>query len=485
MNLIDRIYMELENKMKCNQPYQNERLVLLMQKERMPMEKLARGGVQKMLAEAELANVTIPNYQVAVDRAFVGLPMVYGQALKRMLLHTIQDRIEVGGSAKQHSLEEDCMQLMTEYAMERFEHVMRPMPDGVRVYPVTIHPSDWEDNLESGFSNIDRMQSSQMYMAEYVKVFLSRERLVKVLLRYGRLVESKKVYEKIDKLQHEIGSMHPWFGIFKEPDKVPEVTWKRLQNGVLPHAAGKKQATKQVIYDNITEKQEVYGRYEESLWEWTKDTSKSRFLQEIKAEMKVLQRRLSELRTQIQLSMMKDEHESELEYNLLPHIVDNAYETIVLTGTVEELYEESELCCEDTLYSTGLNALFAGNVPYGIEEKNINGHLGIEIGFLARRLEIEREWFMPQVLQNIESAWLTAYPSSLIIVQDITIRFIFDQISLPMIPIFMKCVYQNRGFLCFHERYQSRKGLCSVGGNILTCRFDWPQLAGYYMIHLQ
>jgi hypothetical protein len=136
------------------------------------------------------------------------------------------------------------------------------------------------------------------------------------------------------------------------------------------------------------------------------------------------------------------------------------------------------------VYVTGLQALFAGNVPCEIEKKNVYGHLGIEIGFLARRLEIEREWFLPQVLANPQNTLLTSYPTALVIVKDITIRFMFDHVSAPVIPGFLKYMRQNSGFLCFQERYQSRRGVCSIGGNVLTCRFGRPRLVGYYITNL-
>jgi predicted DNA-binding protein YlxM (UPF0122 family) len=374
---------------------------------------------------------------------------------------------------------------MTEYAEERFENAGKHLPDGTVIYPVTIHPTDWVEHLDSGFGSIDCMQSSQTYMADYVKVFLSRERTVSVLLRYGGLLGSKDLYANIDRLRQELGDMYPWLGIFQEPDQVPEVTWERLRDEVIPHTAVKYQVDRQELYDNIVQHQERYKRYEEALWDWIRNsTDNSSFLKEMKAELKALQKRLSQLRTQIRLSMLQDGYEPGLGYGLLPHTVDDVYEPIVVTGTIEELYRKSALCCEDTSYVTGLNALFAGNVPYGIEKKNVYGHLGIEIGFLARRLEIERAWFLPNALGKSESTLPVTYPGGLVIVKDITIRFTFDQVSAPAIPVFLKYVHQNSGFLCFHERYQNHRGLCSIGGNVLTCRFGRPRLAGYYTTNL-
>ena len=440
MNLMDKIYRALEAGTKCNQLYRKESLVLLMQKESIPMHMLSGGESQAMMAEAGLSNITVPDFQVVTDKDFISLPIVYGQAIKQILQYDLRENKKQQDMTIQ-GLEEACLQLMTEYAEERFEHAMKIMPDGSRFYPVKLHPADWKDNLGSGFSNIDRMQSSQMYMEDYVKVFQRRERAVNVLLRYGRFMATEEIYEKIREQQQ--------------------------------------------IYEEMIQRREVYAGYEESIWECIQNTQdNSEFLREIKAEIKVMQKELSGLRTQIQLSMMKDDHEPDLKYNLLPHTQDDAYEAVIVSGSLEELYEKTSLRCEDITYVTGLNALFAGEVPFGIEEKSIRGHLGIEIGFFARRLEIEREWFLPQALQRFRDSLSVSYPNGLVIAKDITLRFIFDEISRPMIPVFVKCIHQYRGFLCFHEHYQSHKGLFSVSGNTLTCQYDWSQLAGYYMTQI-
>lgn len=484
MNLMDKIYRALEAGTKCNQLYRKESLVLLMQKESIPMHMLSGGESQAMMAEEGLSNITVPDFQVVTDKDFISLPIVYGQAIKQILQNDLREN-EKQQDMTMQSLEEACLQLMTEYAEERFEHAMKIMPDGSRFYPVKLHPANWKDHLESGFSNIDRMQSSQMYMEDYVKVFQRRERAINVLLRYGRFMATEEIYEKIRELQQKLGNMCPWLGMFKEPAKVPDVTWERLQKEVLLQVTGNLHMEKQQIYEEMIQKREVYAGYEESIWECIQNTQdNSEFLREIKAEIKVMQKELSGLRTQIQLSMMKDDHEPDLKYNLLPHTQDDAYEAVIVTGSLEELYEKTSLRCEDITYVTGLNALFAGEVPFGIEERSIRGHLGIEIGFLARRLEIEREWFLPQALQRFRDSLSVSYPNGLVIAKDITLRFIFDEISKPMIPVFVKCIHQYRGFLCFHEQYQNHKGLFSVSGNTLTCQYDWPQLAGYYMTQI-
>ena len=161
MNLMDKIYRALEAGTKCNQLYRKESLVLLMQKESIPMHMLSGGESQAMMAEAGLSNITVPDFQVVTDKDFISLPIVYGQAIKQILQYDFRENEKQQDMTIQ-GLEEACLQLMTEYAEERFEHAMKIMPDGSRFYPVKLHPADWKDNLESGFSNIDRMQSSQI-----------------------------------------------------------------------------------------------------------------------------------------------------------------------------------------------------------------------------------------------------------------------------------------------------------------------------------
>lgn len=480
MNLIERIYNEVVKATSSQR--EDERFTLLFQRGCLPEYIMDEDENKAEKAVSIIANVMCKPYQLCNETQLMMLPVLYRYALdnripsdwnKNRLVHTKNTMTSVK-SNPYYELLEDAKQSM--------EQAKKFLTDGSVIYPVRLHPKNWKDNLKSGFSNIDLLGSSEMYMADYIKMMEKRERLIRSVFRYSAETVDSETVNGIKDILNVLPESHYYLGIFRKIDKVSENTWEKLFC-LLKCGTDEE---KLEIRENIIQFETELCRFESLSHEYFESVQeKKEYLKEFKNEIMKLQGDIRKQRINIELSMYKDINEGDSLSGILPHNIDETYEEIIVSGTYGELLEATTLSFEDKNIMMSLNCLFSGYVPREMDEQLLNGHLQIIIGGLAKRVDIEREWFRKEVIQSdkfksIAEVDFNTYPSAFVIMKDITIKFIFDAVSIILVKKFIRHIRQNKSFLCFGEIYQDRTANYDLSGYTLMCKYDWPVLLGYY-----
>ena len=152
----------------------------------------------------------------------------------------------------------------------------------------------------------------------------------------------------------------------------------------------------------------------------------------------------------------------------------------------------------------GLNALFGSNIPYGLDEEAMKKGMQINLGFLARKIKINRPWFHPEIfrlsnhyysisetmiaqgiteLEDLmkENYLFPVYSTSFVLIKDLTLQFTLDADCRRLKELLKRYVRQGNQFLCFREYAQDIQPVMDDDGSTLTLRYAYPQLLGYFM----
>lgn len=481
MNPIDKIYQAIFEKTAIAN-HSGEKLVLMMEREPIRQKDLFASEVESMAETARISNVVFLDFQVADYRWLPVLDMAYEKSLEAVLLQYANWQQK---NPKEITLEQMCFPMMLDFVKETFSGAKGRLPSGFWFHATELYPMDWKQDLDSGFSELDLVDSVVSQMKNYVKAYQKRERVVDVLLQYGKHVKRQNSYDDLLNKKNLLAETYYCMGMFSDLDNVPEKIWNIFIEHVLPLCSEELLNSAENLKADLKSKEDAYQDYEKAIWNCIHENEiSSSFLKKYKQEVKDAQRKLEQIREQIKLAIMKNVHETQWGYRLLPSGIDDTFESVTLKLDADEFLEDSQLVWMESKRCTGTELLFAGRAPLGIDMKKLLGHMQMELGFLVRRLEIKREWFHPEFFHMIpelkfQTDW--CFPVSILLIKDITMRFCFDEITEPYMDIFMKHALRNNGFLCFRETFCSHKSICTMDETNVTCRMNWPMVAGYYI----
>lgn len=484
MNPIDNIYQTILEKTAIEN-HTDEKLVLLLERDPIKQKELLSDGAEATVETARIANVLLNDYQVVEKKNVISLDMAYKKSLENLLLDYKNWQEKIKTTEKNLPLEQLCYSELLNVTNEKFHLASRRMPDGTGFHLTEIYPFDWKKYLTSGFSRIDLVDSPLSLMQEYLKAYRKRERLVDVLLRYGKYVRQEECYIKLQNAKNELTEKYSCMGIFHDLDKVTEEIWELFLHYIVPQLPEQLPNNKKKLKSYMETADSIHRLYEKEIWNCLYNANSSEsFLPHYIHEVKDAQKKLETIRDHIQLAIMKTAHETKWGYRLLPNDMDKTFTSVILQCKLDDFFQDSLLSWENPLHQTGAELLFATRTPLGIDIEILREHLELEMGFMLRRLEIKREWFVPELFQIIpelrpQNLW--TYPISVVLIKDITLRFRFDETSAPYINKFYKQAMQNHGFLCFYELFCSRNSICTIDGMVLTCKMNWPIIAGYYV----
>lgn len=379
------------------------------------------------------------------------------------------------------------------------------LPDGKIILPVALHPKDWSQRLASDFDQFQLLRSFYAYAMDYAQAF---EKMVRTL---------EQMYFFLDETADQ-----PWFTAKKElTEKLQQLDEQAWFNDL-------QRLTFCSIKADCPFKERLAGCLI-NIWKMKKSkpmsTAAMAMIQQNEAYERLIQSYVTMNPSQLELEKLKPQFADELQAlnrqmellslsakrdaaenrtALLPINTNPDYKTFEIHSSLAALYEEPSLitAAKDSLM--GLNALFGSNIPYGLDEEAMKKGMQINLGFLARKIKINRPWFHPEIfrlsnhyysisetmiaqgiteLENLmkENYLFPVYSTSFVLIKDLTLQFTLDADCRRLKELLKRYVRQGNQFLCFREYAQDIQPVMDDDGSTLTLRYAYPQLLGYFM----
>lgn len=354
-----------------------------------------------------------------------------------------------------------------EEARESVENAKRFEPDGGYIYPVTMHPDDWFESLDSNMGFIDLLQTSDVYSMEYSSLQSKR----RALLRKISLFEKNNKGGDLEKLIAELNGLendmvsaeNALNACFAENASI-------VLNGVIDLTGDETSdllsletlfnqlnIKKLVVPDKLKEFKDAYVNTAKTTSSYVDLSAKiaeksreliasksSNFTHELKEsylQLDAINEEIESVKDKLRMALIK-ESDPNPKVDLFPDAYEKRFQEVLIKTNMSQV---------DTSSS----------------------NIDIEIGFLATKVSIVRNWFNP-----------TAF----VIAKDVTIRFSSAEESDSAIyAAITERASKNGGFLCFSGRSSSSctsESDCSVitsDSNGVTIMIPGPQIIGYYL----
>lgn len=566
MNLLEQIYCAIDYELGSER--EDQFLCLMRMKKPLRLQDLKDDSTARMIAESNLANVYLPPCHYAAYSAPTSFLSRYEASLTSLLpqqndaLKNITQRLKLfpyrnlEASCHQryerqrslHAMKQDFMlkyglkseeyrtfmesflteleneneclyQLLEEQQQKQLgfadeeltnvkaelERAKQRQPDGKIVLPVVLHPENWRQKLTSDFDQFQLLRSFYAYAIDYAQAF---EKMYKTLEQmYFFLDESANQpwntarNQLIESLRQ--ADDQAWFNEIQRltfSSVAADCPFKeRLAGCLINHWQLKKSKPMRAAALSMIQLNEAYEQMITACETMNLSMAEpERLKQQFASEMQIVNQQM-ELMT---LAAKRDKAENRTA--LLPVNANADYKALEIHSSLAALYETSSLLADTQLSLTGMNALFGANVPYGLDEEILKNNLQINLGFLARKIKINRAWFHPEFFRlsshycsineasiakgvlpltdlKQEACLFPVYSTSFVLIKDLTLQFTFNSESHRMKDIFKRYVRQGYQFLCFCEYAQDIQPVMDDDGNTLTLRYAYPQLAGYFM----
>lgn len=317
-----------------------------------------------------------------------------------------------------------------EDARERVMYARRTSPDGGYVYPVTLNPSDWFNCLDTDFDYVDMLEAPEAYA---LKLNLAKKKLQSLNRKLGALVgldqtgkyeTAVKNYEDkeaaLDKAFGEINYLKDALMVAKSLsglgigsellgatlDTAKKTEQAELKQGDTPNITD--ELIKQFLagYQEIDKQNQELTKASNELAKASLEVMNSKAAS-LQSAMKNLQSQIDETKDEITglTDKMKQAGNTpkEMQGKLTPDVFSKRFTQVNLTLTVSESLSETQKEAHSKNEKVSVNCLFAG---YNGDEKHADSSLDnyqmdksatVEIGMLAMKVDVERNWFEPGV----------------------------------------------------------------------------------------
>lgn len=424
-------------------------------------------------------------------------------------------------------------------AREQVQNARKFNPDGGYVYPVELEPSDWFKSLESGFSFIDLLQTSEHYALKYDAARKRRNTIANQIQllegsdkssEVGRLVaemdasqkDLDKVTEELDKAYGEgfatgVDAIVKIVKAVQYPDSLTEKDEKEIAGSALEK--GIPFATIQSKMKELDSKQRAMDQAAMKVSEYAGKVilaETSNYAKEIKTlyrNLKEAQEEVDDLKGKLESALMKEQ--GKLNDTLFPNAVEGRYMQVNISSNSSEMNQTSEEVSSASNSSTGVSFLFGG-YHSASKEASASAHVAmnnnafsLDIGFIVTKVSITRNWFNPGVFllsedmyhtsknrisfgeirdKNASQCLFPCYPTAMVIAKDVSIKMKTESSSMDSMKSMMeKHASKGGGFLCFKTNSassdtESSSSLVSTStDHSIMIKIPGPQVIGYYL----
>lgn len=425
-------------------------------------------------------------------------------------------------------------------------------PDGGYVYPVKLEPSDWFKSLNTNFSFIDLLESSEHYGLKYQSALKKRNalanqiQLFEVSDRSAHIDEAMKKMESArldcDKATQELDKVYgDGFSVgvnaivqmvksskkkkedfsSEEKDKTStlfkeDAKQRNVQNTENENFSFDK------IFDTMAEIDKKQRAFDSASMKLTDaesqlvlDTTKnySKELKTLYLNLKEANEELEMLREKMNAAIIKED--GKLNEKLFPDALAGRFMQVNVSTNKAEMSQSSDEVSHAAKSSIGVNFLFGGYHSSSAEESAQasetldEASFSMDIGFLATKISITRNWFNPGVFLLTDDMYHTTskrisngdvhsaeaagcifpcYPTAMVLAKDVSIKITTSNNHVSsMKSIVDSHASKGGGFLCFkadssssdHESHSAMS--TSSSGNSVIIKIPGPQVIGYYL----
>lgn len=434
-----------------------------------------------------------------------------------------------------------------EEAREQVNNAKKFDPDGGYVYPVELQPEDWFESLDSSMGYVDLLQSSDAYVQQYSALHRKRKALLRKIAVFEQNNKNKELAEAVEDLKKAQQEM-------EEAEKSLSECYADNANltlgGVLdliPEPEGDEQAAqtntnklntmgtalivkKLLKPDTLNKFNDAYKRTYQAQAEYVKASQKiadaSRVLiaakskdytleiKECYLQLDELNEEIEEIKGKLSTAIIKEQN-ADLNEQLFPDAVERRYSEILIHTDSSSMTQSSSEHSSSSTSSAGVNFFFGGakreksHAEAMSNEDLKSADMSIDIGFLATKVSVVRNWFNPGVFLLSKDMYRTSsakissgsknpndqkncifpcYPTAFVIAKDISIKISFGESASSSIKTAVEeHASTGGGFLCFSGRKSSSSSdetstsVSSSSNNEITIKIPGSQIIGYYL----
>lgn len=393
-------------------------------------------------------------------------------------------------------------------AREQVTNARKFDPDGGYIYPVSMEPSDWFSSLESDFSFIDLLETSDHYADKYAVALKKRN----ALSRQIQLFENKDKSSEIGKLVDELKTAQTNLdAVTSELDKIygegfstgvnmiqtliskvqNSIDKEKLQTDTKEYAKNNGISDTEndsfnidVILDNINKMDEAQRKYDKAAIEVSScsqrliDAKTNNYTVELKSlyeQLKEANDTLDSLKTSLENALKKEQ--GNLNEELFPNAIAGRYMQVNISISGSDMKQTSDDTSSASQSSTGVSFLFGGyhsssdDAQASASAMLDDEEFQMDIGLLATKVSFTRNWFNPGVFLLSEDMYHTTsnrislgsfenkeqskclfpcYPTSMVIAKDVSIQITMSEEHMSSFKSMSEHhASKGGGFLCF------------------------------------
>jgi hypothetical protein len=448
-------------------------------------------------------------------------------------------------------------------ARSALENVGELDPNGGMVYPVTFYPQNWYKLLDTSFTPVDLLESQTSLSQQLYSLEMQKSNIDSNINRFLRIIPNVDDIENLKKQYKKCESAYKSaFGEYIEANENITSDMFKTIIDVIGSSTDKKaeslssstiQRVFKVGIDKVSsivellnsenvqkciESQNTLVNCSEDAVQAAMDYFTDKNMLQMQAMLEPLQQQLvginekiEEQKQKIALSMAMQSSTSEesgksVENFVAPNQISDRFTQVILTSSLSSLNNKSSKSSGSSESNTGAAFFFGGyssnksHIEAMDDEISSNSDIEIQIGMSVAKVEIDREWFNPEVfmltrdmyntsskfispkeavdfsnkenifakMKQMNSCIFPCYPVSFIVAKDVTIRFTSaNGISTSFAESVEDHSSKGGGFFIFagSSSNVSSSSISSTSVNStsdsVTIRFTAPQILGYYL----
>ena len=431
-----------------------------------------------------------------------------------------------------------------EEAREQVENAKKFDPDGGYVYPVTLQPTDWFESLNSNMGFIDLLQSSDAYAMQYSTLQSKRRAIT-------RKISMFELRNKNETLQNALKSLKDAEAAMAANEKNLTATYANGANIVLNGIIDLLPTTGENIDTDPNQKSNnlllnifanqlnlkgllsseglkgfnnAYIQSDVSTNDYVTasknlaacareliDSKSSDYTAELKdsyLQLETINEEIEDIKSKLKMALAK-ESENEPNVAMFPDAYEKRFQEILIHTDMSRATSSTSKSSS----SGGVGFLFGGYKSESGFSSSVDAtalassEITIDIGFLATKVSIVRNWFNPGVFLLSKDMFRSSstkisdgskdaeaqknnlfpcYPTAFVIAKDVTIRFSSKETIDSSIQTALEShASRGGGFLGFSGRKSTSSSSSNTSSSSdskgITIKIPGPQIIGYYL----
>lgn len=437
-----------------------------------------------------------------------------------------------------------------EEAREQVENAKKFDPDGGYVYPVTLQPADWFESLNSSMGFIDLLQSSDAYAMQYSTLQSKRRAITQKISMF-------EMRNKSESLQGALKALKDAETAMAANEKNLTATYAKganiVINGIvdlLPttgenvNTTANQEANKLLLTafanqlnlkgllspESLSKFNDAYIQSDASTNDYVTasknlaacareliDSKSSDYTAELKdsyLQLETINEEIEDVKSKLKMALTK-ESENDPNVAMFPDAYEKRFQEILIHTDMSRATSSTSKSSSSTSSSGGAGFLFGGYKSESGSSSSVDAtalassNMTIDIGFLATKVSIVRNWFNPGVFLLSKDMFRSSstkisdgskdaeaqknnlfpcYPTAFVIAKDVTIRFSSEDTKDSSIKTALEShASRGGGFLGFSGRKSTSSSSSSSNTSSssdskgVTIKIPGPQIIGYYL----